>query len=500
MSDDQVLREAKERVGTVLGGKYHIDSVLGVGGMAVVYAATHRNRKRFAVKVLHAELSVSRDIRARFLREGYVANSVSHQGVVAVLDDDVDADGSAFLVMELLDGATVDALGSRLGGRLPVREALSVSHQLLDVLAVAHERAIIHRDIKPANLFVARDGHVKVLDFGIARLRDVTAGVQSTRAGAIVGTPSFMAPEQALAQGDEIDPRTDVWAAGAVLFTMISGQFVHEGDNARQLMIRAATVPARSLADVAPDTPSAVVELVAKALEFDKAARWESAVEMREAVARIREELFGPFAHEHLKECLEKASGEFETACAEPSPGEASSVPSTGEVVKIASPAGTTPESLNARRLDGESDVATTTSKPVSNRGAERGPRRRRTAVVALVAVVAGLAAGSLAMRYVTKSPPDYPASASKGHAPLAQSTVALALQTPAPVVKEVPSTSPSVHESSASGTAATAAPTAPRPSTRAGATAPTPPKADAVPSATRARSRQRDPLEIEFQ
>ena len=132
-----------------------------------------------------------------------------------MLDDDVDADGSAFLVMELLEGATVETDDlSRLGGRLPLREALAVAHELLDVLAVAHESAIIHRDIKPANLFVLRAGHVKVLDFGIARLRDVASSVQSTRAGAIVGTPSFMAPEQALAQGDEIDPRTDLWAAG----------------------------------------------------------------------------------------------------------------------------------------------------------------------------------------------------------------------------------------------------------------------------------------------
>lgn len=320
MGDDAALREATERVGTTLAGKYRLDSVLGVGGMAVVYAATHRNRKRFAVKVLHPELCARRDIRARFLREGYVANSVNHPGVVAVLDDDVDTDGSAFLVMELLEGATVDALGSRLEGRLPLREALAIIHQLLDVLTVAHESKVVHRDIKPANLFVSRAGHVKVLDFGIARLRDVAAGVQSTRAGALLGTPSFMAPEQALAQGDEIDPRTDVWATGASLFTMLSGQFVHEGDSARQLMIRAATVPARSLADVVPDTPAAVIDLVAKALAFEKSARWDSAAAMRAVVAEVHGELFGAFAHEHLEACVEQAQREFESARTEPLP------------------------------------------------------------------------------------------------------------------------------------------------------------------------------------
>jgi serine/threonine protein kinase len=99
--------------GTVLRGKYRIDGVIGTGGMAVVYAATHRNRKRFAVKMLHPELSTRQEVRARFIREGYVANSVEHPGVVSVLDDDVTEDGSAFLVMELLEGATVEGFGPR---------------------------------------------------------------------------------------------------------------------------------------------------------------------------------------------------------------------------------------------------------------------------------------------------------------------------------------------------------------------------------------------------
>src|SRR5450631_3091958 len=134
--------------------------------MAVVYRATHRNRAEFAIKMLHGELSMREDIRARFLREGYAANSVKHPGAVRVVDDDVAEDGAAFLVMDLLEGATVEELWERADRHLPVPVAAAIVHQLLDVLTAAHEAGIVHRDIKPANLFVTTDGTVKVLDFG----------------------------------------------------------------------------------------------------------------------------------------------------------------------------------------------------------------------------------------------------------------------------------------------------------------------------------------------
>jgi serine/threonine-protein kinase len=121
LDPSDLAARAQARVGSTLHGKYRIDSVLGIGGMGVVYAATHRNTKRFAVKMLHAELSHNADIRTRFLREGYAANSVGHPGTVSVLDDDVAEDGAAFLVMELLDGAGVEDLSERHRGRLPVR-------------------------------------------------------------------------------------------------------------------------------------------------------------------------------------------------------------------------------------------------------------------------------------------------------------------------------------------------------------------------------------------
>ncbi|MGA2448497.1 MAG: serine/threonine-protein kinase [Polyangiaceae bacterium] len=272
-------------VGTVLRGKYRLDRVLGIGGMAVVYAATHRNQKRFAVKILHTELSLRQDIRARFLREGYAANTVDHPGAVTVLDDDVTEDGAAFLVMELLEGESVERLWENRGRKLPAGAALTVAHQLMDVLAAAHAKAIVHRDIKPANLFVTREAQLKVLDFGIARVRDAAiSGAQATGTGLVLGTPAFMSPEQALARSQEVDARTDVWAAGATLFTLLAGRNVHEGDNAQQVLIRAATTPAPPLASVAPHVSGAVGEVVDRALAFDKNLRWPNAEAMRDAI------------------------------------------------------------------------------------------------------------------------------------------------------------------------------------------------------------------------
>lgn len=292
--ESELESRARKRVGTVLRGKYHLDGLLGAGGMAAVYTATHRNQKQFAVKMLHAELSMHGDIRARFLREGYAANSVKHPGAVAVMDDDTAEDGSAFLVMELLEGKTVEGWWEECGHRLPLEAVLGIAHQLLDVLAAAHSKGIVHRDIKPANLFVTSAGEVKVLDFGIARVRAAAAsdaGVTGT--GVLLGTPLFMAPEQALGKSSEIDARTDLWATGATMFTLLTGQPVHTGETAQHLMVRCATTPARSLATLSHDTPTVVIDLVDRALLFERDARWASAAAMRDAVRAAHERVFG---------------------------------------------------------------------------------------------------------------------------------------------------------------------------------------------------------------
>jgi serine/threonine-protein kinase len=276
--------DGDQRIGTTVKGKWRIDARLGAGGMATVYAATHRNGKRVAIKILHAELSAIPEVRARFLREGYAANAVGHRGAVTVDDDDVAEDGAAFLVMELLEGETLEARRHRRGGALPAEEVLRCVDQLLDVLAAAHEKGIVHRDLKPENLFLTSEGVLKVLDFGIARLRDGSMTGPGTKAGAIMGTPAFMAPEQARARWDLVDGRTDLWAVGASMFTLISGQYVRDAATTNEELALAITTPAPSIATVAPHLSPRVVHLVDRAMAHQIDQRWASAHAMREAL------------------------------------------------------------------------------------------------------------------------------------------------------------------------------------------------------------------------
>ncbi|MBK8997389.1 MAG: serine/threonine protein kinase [Myxococcales bacterium] len=282
---------AQTRVGTVLRGKWRLDVLLGVGGMAAVYAATHRNGTRAALKILHPELSTHPHIRSRFFREGRVANTVSHPGAVKVIDEDEAEDGSVFLVMELLDGEHLDARAARSGGKLPADEVLSAADQILDVLAAAHDKGVVHRDLKPENVFLTRDGQIKILDFGIARLRELSTASSATRDGTSMGTPSFMPPEQARGLWDEVDARSDLWAVGALMFALLTGKNVHEGRTTNELLLSAMTKPAPSVSSLEPGVHSAVAAVVNRALAFDKPRRWTDARAMQDAVRHAYQEM-----------------------------------------------------------------------------------------------------------------------------------------------------------------------------------------------------------------
>ncbi len=283
---------SSRRLGTTVREKYRVDKLLGVGGMASVYAATHRNGRQVALKVLHPELSVREDLRARFRREAQAANAVKHPGVVEVIDDDVDVDGSAFLVMELLEGHVLEKLWQWNERRLSATVVLAVAREVCEVLIAAHRAGIVHRDLKPENLFLTNDGRIKVLDFGLAHLRDLTRG-GDTQNGMVFGTPSFMPPEQAHGRISLIDARTDIWALGATMFTLLSGVLVHDGETPQHTMMLSATEAARTLNEVLPDAHPALAVLVDRALTWDQDQRWPTAQAMRDAILGTSRTLFG---------------------------------------------------------------------------------------------------------------------------------------------------------------------------------------------------------------
>jgi serine/threonine-protein kinase len=242
--------------------------------------------------MLHPELSTLGQVKQRFIDEGYLANRVGHPGAVSVLDDEVAEDGAVYLIMDLLDGETLEERMRRLGPMEPA-DVLPVVDALLDVLGAAHDRGIVHRDVKPDNIFLTADGAVKLLDFGIARFSE-PGRPHTTRLGETMGTPAFMPPEQARGHWNAVDGRSDLWAVGATMFFAVSGQPVHFAETANEELLAAMTKNARSVATVVPSLPASFVQLVDKALAFEKVDRWPDARSMRAAIQKILETMPAP--------------------------------------------------------------------------------------------------------------------------------------------------------------------------------------------------------------
>ncbi len=286
--------EAAQRVGMTVCNKWKLDRLIGTGGMAAVYAATHKIGRREAIKILHSEVARDPELRVRFEQEAHPVNRFKHPGAVHVHDiGDVAEDGSPFLVMELLDGRPLADLAREPGG-VPLADLLRMVDETLDVLAAAPLMRIIHRDIKPDNIFVLQDGRLKVLDFGIAR---VQVGVRSrlrTRAGATLGTAPYMPPEQI--RGVEIDARVDLFAVGATMFELIAKRRIHEAASESECLIKMVSLPAPPLALVAPDVPRDVCLVVDRALMFDREQRYSDALAMQHDVRAMREGRLPPYA------------------------------------------------------------------------------------------------------------------------------------------------------------------------------------------------------------
>ncbi|CAN5547405.1 hypothetical protein BH09MYX1_BH09MYX1_60580 [soil metagenome] len=291
MAGSPLQARARGRVGSMLKDKWQLESLLGVGGTAAVYAATHRNGKRAAIKILHHELSGNEELVGRFLREGYVANKLEHPGAVSVLDDDRADDGSVFLVMELFEGYSLERHTRTNAERLTIEQVVRIGDEVLDVLAIAHTKGVIHRDIKPANLFLTREGKLKVLDFGIARLREGNDDVSATQTGAAIGTPAFMPPEQARGRWDSVDARTDIWSVGATLFALLTGDRPRRAETVNEELLLAMTQPVPKLATAAPHVPAGVAAVVDRAVAFEMNDRYPDARAMQLALRQAMAEL-----------------------------------------------------------------------------------------------------------------------------------------------------------------------------------------------------------------
>jgi serine/threonine protein kinase len=276
--------------GTVLGGKYRVDRVLGEGGMGVVAAATHVDLgSRVAVKFLLRHALENQDIVARFEREARSTASLQSDHVVNVTDVGRFDDGAPYMVMELLSGCDLASGLVRAGGKLPVAEAIAYASQACVGLGDAHDAGIVHRDVKPSNLFLhsRKDKRVvvKVVDFGIAK--DIAATNTSlTQASSMMGSPKYMSPEQ-LRDSKSVDARSDVWSLGVVLFEMLAGRTPFEAESMAVLHADILGSRAPSLLDLRPEIPPALDAIVQRCLEKDPAARFGNMRELGAALAQI---------------------------------------------------------------------------------------------------------------------------------------------------------------------------------------------------------------------
>ncbi len=274
--------------GALLADRYRIEKRLGAGGMGEVYRAVNEVIGRpVAIKVLHAEMTRSPEIVARFLREAKAASLVRHPNVVDVLDV-LEHDGVPFIVQELLSGRDLAAYIEVCGGRLTAEEALPIMIPVVEAVGIAHAKGVVHRDLKPENVFLHEvEGQVipKVLDFGISK---ITKGdvQRMTGTGMAMGTPAYMSPEQIQGSGD-VDARADVWSLGVMLFELFSGALPFVGETPGALFVQVCTTEARRLDAVLPDAPSAIVEIVAKCLRPRAAERYATASELAKALRAV---------------------------------------------------------------------------------------------------------------------------------------------------------------------------------------------------------------------
>lgn len=268
------------RLGDMLASKYRLEQLLGSGGMGHVYRATNEDIGRaVAIKVLRTEHATNPQYVERFLREARAANLVRHPNVVDVLDIGRDADGSPFIVQELLNGRDLLTYVQECGGTLTFSEIVEYVLPVVEAVSLAHAQGVVHRDIKPENVFLADAPGgkriPKLLDFGISKIR---SSIRTTEVGTMMGTPAYMSPE--MIQGAEADPRSDVWALGIMLFELIAGRYPFDERDAPALFVMVVTKDMPSLAEIMPRVHPDVSRIIGRCLRRNAGDRYATATEL----------------------------------------------------------------------------------------------------------------------------------------------------------------------------------------------------------------------------
>ncbi|AKU96008.1 serine/threonine protein kinase [Labilithrix luteola] len=284
---DSVRDSVGPRPGDLLAGKYRVEKVLGEGGMGVVVAAMHETLgQRVAIKLLRANGLARTEALGRFVREARAAAKLRSEHVARVIDTGTLEDGRPFMVMEHLEGADLGSLIDQ-GYRTSLAEAVDWLLQTCEAMAEAHAAGIIHRDLKPTNLFLTRrvDGAplVKVLDFGISKLDDGEENLKLTSTTEIIGSPSYMSPEQ-LRSSRNVDVRTDIWALGVILFELLAGQLPFHAANMTELIAIILSDREPPIHTIRSDVPEGITNIIGRCLQKSASARYSSVVELAQAL------------------------------------------------------------------------------------------------------------------------------------------------------------------------------------------------------------------------
>ena len=281
-------------IGKRLDGRYSIESLVGVGGMANVYRGTDlKTGNQIAVKVLKDEFLDNEELVRRFKNESKAISILNHPNIVKVYDVSV-TDKLQYIVMEYVDGITLKEYLKQRGGALTWKETVHFATQILSALQHAHSKGIIHRDVKPQNIMLLADGSIKMMDFGIARFSRAQSQTVSDKA---IGSVHYISPEQA--KGERTDARTDIYSVGVMLYEMLSGRLPFDGDGAVSIAIMQISEKPKPLAEIAPNTPAGLRQITEKAMEKDPDKRYQSAQEMLEAIENFKRNPSIQFEYEY---------------------------------------------------------------------------------------------------------------------------------------------------------------------------------------------------------